>query len=581
MATMYLTFDETISSVTIHANNDYYPKTYKVPNKQFTLTNLPSSGNIWINPDNDIEYATGYGEPVYIITTNPSNNWYLDNDNTIGISEGRTCELSASVKANYNNIYLRTGDGVSEYDVSYTNGSGNSVTTTISSSTSSTRCQVKTGTNLHVTRVIYEDGYGTPLQFVEYTSGTFSTIDHYFDEGDLQVYSNGTRYLRFMASSLPTYTLSLYKNGGTWSTGKDPVTKKAKKGTSINLNVYSQNLSREGWTLLGWDEDSSATTATYGTNGKISLQRNTTLYAIWKQQRVSITMIANGGKFSDTQGSEKTFTKQIGATLDLSTYSGLVSYDGYELLGWGTSASLTKPSYTKLKVITITSSTPTKFYAIWGRKIYVKCSIGVQTIKISNAYTPTQTSSSDSFQKVILIAGNPTITFTPIPFSGYEKPYTFIYQSNEGGQITGSGTFDISKDYTYAVNREYITISATKHINLFTWCGSDTADNNKITKGQPVTNLTAESWNNLKDTLTRLSKVLNKTISIGNNVGKGNSITADEFNLVRTAIQILSSTALLPVEVKQGAEIKASYFNGGGSLKSAVNWIINQYYNND
>lgn len=581
MATMYLTFDETISSVTIHANNDYYPKTYKVPNKQFTLTNLPSSGNIWINPDNDISYASGYGDPVYIITTNPSNSWYLDSGSGqyIAISEGRTCELSASVKANYNNIYLRTGDGVSKYDVSYTNGSGNSVTTTISSSTSSTRCQVKTGTNLHVTQVIYEDGYGTPLQFVEYTSGTFSTIDHYFEEGDLQVYSNGTRYLRFTASSLPTYTLSLYKNGGTWSTGKDPVTKKAKKGTSISLNVYSQNLSREGWTLLGWDEDSSATSATYGTSGKISLQRNTTLYAIWKQQRISITMIANGGKFSDTQGSEKTFTKQIGATLDLSTYSGLVSYDGYELLGWGTSADLTKPSYTKLDIITITSSTPTKFYAIWGKIIYVKCSSGVQTIKISNAYSPTQTS-SNSFQKVVLIAGNPTITFTPTPFGGYEKPYTFIYQLNEGGQITGSGTFNTSKNYTYAINRKYITISATKHIDLFTWCGSDVADNNKIVKGQPVTNLTAESWNNLKDILIRLSKVLNKTITIGNNVGKGSNITADEFNLVRTAIQTLSSTALLPVEVKQGAEIKASYFNGGGSLKSAVNWIINQYYNN-
>ena len=89
MATMYLTFDETISSVTVHANNDSYPKTYKIANKRFTLTNLPSSGNIWIDPDSDIEYESGYGTPVYIITTNPSNSWYLDNDNTIGILIGK------------------------------------------------------------------------------------------------------------------------------------------------------------------------------------------------------------------------------------------------------------------------------------------------------------------------------------------------------------------------------------------------------------------------------------------------------------------------------------------------------------
>lgn len=578
MATMYLTFDETISSVTVHANNNSYPKTYKIANRKFSLTNLPSSGNIWINPNSDIEYENGYGAPVYIITTNPSNSWYLDNDNTIGISEGRTCELSASVKANYNNIYLRTGEGISKYDVTYTNSSGESETTTVDSFTSSTLCKVKVNTNLRVTRIIYEDGYSAPLQFVEYTSGTFSTIDHYLTEGDLQVYSNGTRYLRFTASSLPTYTLTLYKNGGTWSTGADPVTKDAQKGTSISLNVYSQNLNRDGWTLLGWDEDSAATSATYSTNGSISLQRDTTLYAIWKQARVSITMIANGGKFNDTQSSEKTFTKQIGSTLELSDYSGLVTYDGYELLGWGTSASLAKPSYTKLDVITITSFTPTKFYAIWGRVIYVKCSTGIQTIKMLNTYTPTQTSSSSSFQKVILTAGNPTITFIPTPFNGYEKPYTFIYQSNEGGQVTGSGTFNTSRDYTYAINRKYVTISATQHIDLFTWCGSDTADNSKITKGQPVTNLTAEAWNNLKSTLTRLSKVLNKTISVGNNVSKNSSITADEFNLIRTAIRTLSSTALLPTEARKDAEIKAAYFNGGGSLKSAVNYIINQYY---
>lgn len=579
MATMYLTFDETISSVTVHANNNSYPKTYKIANRKFSLTNLPSSGNIWINPNSDIEYENGYGAPVYIITTNPSNSWYLDNDNTIGISEGRTCELSASVKANYNNIYLRTGEGISKYDVTYTNSSGESETTTVDSFTSSTLCKVKVNTNLRVTRIIYEDGYSAPLQFVEYTSGTFSTIDHYLTEGDLQVYSNGTRYLRFTASSLPTYTLTLYKNGGIWSTGKDPVTKDAQKGTSISLNVYSQNLSRDGWTLLGWDEDSSATSATYSINGTISLQRDITLYAIWKQARISITMIANGGKFSDTQSPEKTFTKQVGSTLDFSTYSKLVTYDGYELLGWGASANLVKPSYTKLDVITITSSTPTKFYAIWGRVIYVKCSIGVQTIKIINAYSPTQIS-SNSFQKVILVAGNPTITFAPIVFSGYEKPYTFIYQPNEGGQITGQGTFEVNKDYTYASIRKYITISATQHINLFTWCGSDVADDSKIAKGQPVTNLTADAWNNLKDTLIRLSKVLNKSIIIGNNVNKNSNITADEFNLIRTALRTLSSTVLLPIEAKQNTEIKATYFNGGGSIKSAVNYIINQYYNN-
>lgn len=424
----------------------------------------------------------------------------------------------------------------------------------------------------------FRDGYGFPVNIYTSSDGTNWDYVDYLQSSYVTFNSgSGTTYVRVgpaTENSSTSYTITVDANGGKYEGSALIV---SSSYPYLDLTDVSNNTTRSGYTLKGWLWQGTE----YSTTATISkIASSGTIIAQWTESRVSITMIANGGIFQDNRESEKTFTKQIDSTLDLSTYSKLLEKrEGYALLGWGKSANLAKPSYTTLRVITITSSTPTKFYAIWGREIYVKCSTGVQTIKMSNTYTPIQTS-NNSFQKVILIAGNPTVTFTPIPFSGYEKPYTFIYQPGKGGQMTGSGTFNISKEYTYADNRDYITISATKHIDLFTWCGSDAADNSKIAKGQPVTNLTAESWNNLKDTLIRLSKVLNKTITIGNNVGKGSNITADEFNLVRTAIQTLSSTALLPVEVKQGAEIKASYFNGGGSLKSAVNWIINQYYNN-
>ena len=69
---MSLYFGTSIKSVTVHANNNYYPKTFKTSGKNHTLSNLPSSGNIWIVPSNDVEIASGYTTPINIIGNNMS-----------------------------------------------------------------------------------------------------------------------------------------------------------------------------------------------------------------------------------------------------------------------------------------------------------------------------------------------------------------------------------------------------------------------------------------------------------------------------------------------------------------------------
>ena len=79
MASMTLFVASSLKSVTVHANNNYYPKTFG--QGSHTLSNLPSSGNIWIVPANDVTFASGYGSPVNVTTQNPSGSWKLDNDN--------------------------------------------------------------------------------------------------------------------------------------------------------------------------------------------------------------------------------------------------------------------------------------------------------------------------------------------------------------------------------------------------------------------------------------------------------------------------------------------------------------------
>ena len=92
-----------------------------------------------------------------------------------------------------------------------------------------------------------------------------------------------------------------------------------------NMDGTASHFTREGYTLLGWDENKDATTPTYELgNGSIKLDKDvTTLYAIWKlntveltiQKTVSGNMYNANDEFSFTlayDGNSKTFTLKGG-----------------------------------------------------------------------------------------------------------------------------------------------------------------------------------------------------------------------------------------------------------------------------
>ena len=208
MATMYLYFGSSIKSVTVHANNDYYPKTFKVAGKNHTLSNLPSSGSIWIVPSNDVICASGYGTPINITTQNPSGSWKLDDTNYITIKDGRSMTLTGTQGGGGGSptyttygLNLRTGTGISSYDVKYLGSKGSTYNTaTVSNSAASTVCWTRKNTNLQVTSIDYSDLYGSPFYFKEYTDSEFSKVKTTFDDNDDKVYSSGTRYVKLFGT---------------------------------------------------------------------------------------------------------------------------------------------------------------------------------------------------------------------------------------------------------------------------------------------------------------------------------------------------------------------------------------------
>ena len=120
----------------------------------------------------------------------------------------------------------------------------------------------------------------------------------------------------------------------------------------------------------------------------------------------------------------------------------------------------------------------------------------------------------------------------------------------------------------------------TKNIGLFYWDGNaGTADDSIIAKGLPITNLTAERWNRLREKVLAVANAranitaINK-INATSTVQSTNTLTASMFNNVREAIAALEGSTTLPDEVNSNELVLASYFNGPISLKSALNAAI-------
>ena len=96
-------------------------------------------------------------------------------------------------------------------------------------------------------------------------------------ETGAEIYAFGVKPAGFAPSSVPQpVTLDYDANGGSGTLSLTQLP------GSITLSGGS-GFARQGYTLAGWDSDSSSATATYSPGGSFSLTQSTTLFAIWQQ----------------------------------------------------------------------------------------------------------------------------------------------------------------------------------------------------------------------------------------------------------------------------------------------------------
>ena len=531
MATMYLYFGSSIRSVTVHANNDYYPKTFTTAGKTHTLSNLPSSGNIWIVPSNDVEIASGYGTPINITTQNPSGSWKLDNDNYVAIKNGRSMTLTATYgggggEPTYTTygLNLRTGTGINSYNVRYLGSSGSYYNTaSVSNPSASTVCWTRANTNLEITSVNYSDLYGSPFYFKEYTDSTFSTVKKTFADNDGEVYSSGTRYVKLFGTqtSYATYAINLRTGTGVISY---QVSYTNSQGNTITATVSNPSGSTTCWVKA--NSNLTITSVNYATN----------YAAPYTQEEYN----------SD-------FSRVIGI------YSGSTIY----------------ASGTKYFKISGTYVEPTY-------KAYFRCHSTVKNFSVYRNGEYVSMNSSSTWTPVDLTESKKQITIKNISAQdNYGAPYYVGFYASSSATSPGSQLQSSAGEFTfeYTANRQYSEVRATKikvPISLFYWNGSDANDTALIQTGKPFSNITASMWNRLNAKIKQTAEALGKSYTY-TTVSSGNTMTAVLFNEARNGINSLPGRGSIPATRSKGDTVMAGYFNGVNSLKNGLNVAIQAY----
>lgn len=246
-------------------------------------------------------YGTGTTSTSHSVGTLYSTS-ELPSSNVTGAYTATIAAWSGGSSYSTNSIYFRIGTGISSYRMQYANATTEGLLSDyINSNYNSTVLAVRSGTNAALYGAYYEDGYGTPFQFVEYADSSFATVLKYFDEGDGYVYSSGTRYIALTATKLAYwYRVHAFGNGGTFSgqSGAEdyytPLTSSTTTSVSFDLSTLEEPV-RAGYKFLGWGYTSNATTyykdqsiAISATSQSSSSPTIYNLYAIWEKKTVDL-----------------------------------------------------------------------------------------------------------------------------------------------------------------------------------------------------------------------------------------------------------------------------------------------------
>lgn len=337
-----------------------------------------------------------------------------------------------------------------------------------------------------------------------------------------------------------------------------------KKNSTIYASSPNYVTDYEGpYHFQQWSTDfGSVTTENIGTDitvGSTSLYLKLVgIHRPWK-----VTYDANGGTWTSSVTNPE-LVEYLGKA-SIADYSLAVNRKNYKLLGWFTSAT----GGTQWAATNIVQQDMT-LYAHWELTIATITLYGNGGLWGGNLQYR-------SFEKEV----GDIINLADYGPNG-TPPLGRAYYSLVGWSTSSTGTAAWGVNGTITVGATDASYYAVwePHIELFYWDGgTGSADSSIIAKGLPVTNLTASRWNRFKKKINEITQAKTGRAWSYTTTSSGDSITAIEVLNARNAIAALNGNVPLPTatQLATGKEILASYFNGKGSLKDALNIVISNY----
>lgn len=162
----------------------------------------------------------------------------------------------------------------------------------------------------------------------------------------------------YYKSNVQKVTLTYNANGGV--NPPDAVTQN--KGSEFTVKGKG-SMSRDNYTFLGWSTDSKATEADIEAGDGITLNVNTTLYAVWKanEQKVTLTYDGNNSNIGTVPAAVKV---NKGSTVTIAD-RGTMDRNTHNFRGWSTTKGSETVDY--YPGTTITLNADTTLYAVWGQ----------------------------------------------------------------------------------------------------------------------------------------------------------------------------------------------------------------------
>ena len=288
--------------------------------------------------------------------------------------------------------------------------------------------------------------------------------------------SGNTYYSVTRATSALTGTFNIQDTNAATASATSATCYKYNGASSCTITAPTLT-AKTGYSVVGWNTSSSATTSSLSSGGTVTISSNATYYSITKNNTaLTGTFNIQDSNAATKSGGSTSCYRYNGATSCSITAPTLTAKSGYGVLGWNTSSSATSSSLASGGTATISSNTT--YYSI-TRKSYS----ATFTVKDTNACSASATSAS------CYAYNGATSCSVTAPTLTKKGSYVVIGWSATNGGTTAASSFTSGNTYYSAT---YITKSATFTVqNTNTCSASGSSASCKAYNGASSCNITA------------------------------------------------------------------------------------------